>query len=126
MLATGDIHVRYAALVIIAAAAAMPSGYSQAQSQEDKALALLRASSAQSAIITFCGKHFTIDGTTALRISQTTRDVATKVLGEERSSAAFKEELARRYAEVKEAGERQWCADQRVALAGSDVQIFKD
>jgi hypothetical protein len=97
-----------------------------AQTQEEQALALLRASSAQSAIITFCGKHYAIDGTTALRISQTARDVATKVLGPEQANAAFKEELARRYAEVKEVGEQQWCTDQRDELAGSDIRIFKD
>ena len=97
-----------------------------AQTQEEKALALLRASSAQSAIITFCGKHYAIDGTTALRISQTARDVATKVLGQERANAAFKDELARRYAEVKEVGEQQWCTDQREELSEGEVRIFKN
>lgn len=126
MLAAGDNPVRYAALVIIAAAVLMPSRHSQAQGQYEQAFALLRASSAQSAIITFCGKYFAIDGTTALRISQTAREVATKVLGEVRSAATFKEELARRYAEVKEVGEQQWCADQRAALADGEVQIFRD
>jgi hypothetical protein len=126
MLAAGDVHVRYRALVIVVAAVIVHAGPSRAQGQEEQALALLRASSAQSAIITFCSKHFAVDGTTALRISQTARDVATKVLGEERSSAAFKEELARRYAEVKEVGEQQWCADQRKALADGEVRIFKD
>jgi hypothetical protein len=104
----------------------MPAGPIRAQGHEEQALALLRASSAQSAIITFCGKHFAIDGTTALRISQTARDVATKVLGQERSEAAFKEELARRFVEVKDVGEQQWCADQRTALAGGEAQIFRD
>lgn len=118
--------MRYAALIIIAAAALMPSRHSQAQGHDEQAFALLRASSAQSAIITFCGKYFAIDGTTALRISQTAREVATKVLGEERSAATFKEELARRYAEVKEVGEKQWCADQRTALAADEVRIFRD
>lgn len=97
-----------------------------AQTQEEQALALLRASSAQSAIITFCGKHYAIDGTTALRISQTARDVATKVLGQEQANAAFKEELARRYAEVKEVGEQQWCAEQRDELSAGEVLIFKN
>ena len=97
-----------------------------AQTQEAQALALLRASSAQSAIITFCGKHFAIDGTTALRISQTARDVATKVLGPERASAAFKDELARRYAEVRDVGEQQWCTNQRDELSSGEVRIFKD
>ncbi len=97
-----------------------------AQTQDEQALALLRASSAQSAIITFCGKHYAIDGTTALRISQTARDVATKVLGQEKANAAFKDELARRYAEVKEVGEQQWCTDQRDELAESDIRIFKN
>lgn len=97
-----------------------------AQDQEKQAIALLRASSAQSAIVTFCAKHFTIDSTTALRISQTARDVATRVLGEEQSEAAFKDELARRFDEVKAIGEQQWCADQRTALAGDEVRIFRD
>ena len=97
-----------------------------AQTEEAQALALLRASSAQSAIITFCGKHYAIDGTTALRISQTARDVATKVLGQERANAAFKDELARRYAEVKDFGEQQWCASQRDELSSGEVRIFKD
>ncbi|MCJ2012447.1 hypothetical protein [Methylobacterium sp. J-076] len=101
-------------------------GSSRAQSQEKQALALLRASSAQSAIITFCTKHFKIDSTTALRISQTARDVATEILGKEQSEAAFKSELARRFDEVKAVGEQQWCADQRMALAGDEVQIFRE
>ncbi len=116
----------YRALLVAAVAVCIPVGPCWSQDQDEKALALLRASSAQSAIITFCGKHFAIDGTTALRISQTARDVATKVLGEDRAEAAFKEELARRFAEVKEIGEQQWCADQRVALAGGGAQIFRD
>ncbi|KAA0112937.1 hypothetical protein CIW48_30010 [Methylobacterium sp. P1-11] len=97
-----------------------------AQTPEEQALTLLHASSAQSAIITFCGKHYAIDGTTALRISQTTRDVATKVLGRERADAAFKDELARRYAEVKDVGEQQWCTDQRDGLSKGAVRIFKN
>ena len=97
-----------------------------AQSSDEQAVALLRASSTQSAIITFCAHHYEIDGTTALRISKTARDVAAKVLGQEQSDAAFKDELARRYAEVKEIGERQWCADQRSALEQSDTPIFKN
>ncbi len=96
------------------------------QTQDEQALALLRASSAQSAIITFCGKHFAIDGTTALRISQTARDVATKVLGPERANAAFKDELARRYAEVREVVNSSWCAEQRDELSSGEVRIFKD
>ena len=116
----------YRALVALALAVGLYALPCHAQTQEEQALALLRASSAQSAIITFCGKHFAIDGTTALRISQTARDVATKVLGAERAKAAFKDELARRYAEVKEAGEQQWCADQRDELSGGEVRIFKD
>ena len=112
--------------VPIAVAAYMSGGFRQAQDQAEQALALLRASSAQSAIITFCAKHFAIDGTTALRISQTARDVATKVLGQERAEAAFKDELARRFDEVKAVGEQQWCADQRTALAGGEARIFRD
>lgn len=123
---TKVIPVRYRFLTSIAVAAYMPAGLSQAQDQAEQALALLRASSAQSAIITFCGKHFAIDGTTALRISQTARDVATKVLGQERAEAAFKDELARRFDEVKAVGEQQWCADQRTALAGGEARIFRD
>jgi hypothetical protein len=111
------------ALVLAAGACIAPV---HAQSQDEQALALLRAASAQSAIITFCGKHFAIDGTTALRISQTARDVATKVLGREQANAAFKDELARRYAEVKEVGERQWCTEQRTAFAEDEPRIFKD
>ena len=118
--------MRYRAFVIVAVAAGVPATPSRAQDPDAQALALLRASSAQSAIITFCGKHFTIDGTTALRISQTARDVATKVLGEERSNAAFKDELARRFDEVKAVGEQRWCAEQRTALAGEEVRIFRD
>jgi hypothetical protein len=118
--------VRYRFFVPIAIAACMPAGLSHAQGQAEQALALLRASSAQSAIITFCGKHFAIDATTALRISQTARDVATKVLGQEQAEAAFKDELGRRFAEVKEIGEQQWCANQRAALAGGEARIFRD
>jgi hypothetical protein len=117
--------VRYQALVAVALAITAQAAPARAQPQE-QALALLRASSAQSAIITFCGKHYAIDGTTALRISQTARDVATEVLGQERAHAAFKDELARRYAEVKEVGEQQWCTDQRAVLSEGDVQIFKN
>ena len=118
--------MRYRALVVLPLAAGLYASPSYAQTQDEQALALLRASSAQSAIITFCGKHFAIDGTTALRISQTARDVATKVLGPERANAAFKDELARRYAEVREVGEQQWCAEQRDELSSSEVRIFKD
>lgn len=118
--------MRCRAPVALALAASVHALPSHAQTQEEQALALLRASSAQSAIITFCAKHFAIDGTTALRISQTARDVATKVLGPERANAAFKDELARRYAEVKETGEQQWCADQRDELSSGEVRIFKD
>lgn len=113
-------------LVVLALAVGVQAAPSYAQTQEEQALALLRASSAQSAIITFCGKHYAIDGTTALRISQTARDVATKVLGQERANAAFKDELARRYAEVKEAGEQQRCADRREELSESEIRIFKN
>ncbi len=59
--------MRYRALVVLLLAAGLYAPPSYAQTQDEKALALLRASSAQSAIITFCGKHFAIDGTTALR-----------------------------------------------------------
>ncbi|MBP1180704.1 hypothetical protein [Methylobacterium sp. PvR107] len=117
--------MRHRALVAVVLAISAQAAPARAQPQE-QALALLRASSAQSAIITFCGKHYAIDGTTALRISQTARDVATEVLGQERAHAAFKDELARRYAEVQEVGERQWCTDQRAALSEGDVRIFKD
>lgn len=117
--------MRYQALVAVVLAVTAQAAPARAQPQE-QALALLRASSAQSAIITFCGKHYAIDGTTALRISQTARDVATEVLGQERAHAAFKDELARRYAEVKEVGEQQWCTDQRAALSEGNVQIFKN
>ena len=118
--------VHYRAHVALALAVSVYAVPVNAQTQEEQALSLLRASSAQSAIITFCGKHYAIDGTTALRISQTARDVATKVLGQEQANAAFKDELARRYAEVKEVGEQQWCADQREALSEGEVRIFKD
>lgn len=114
------------ASIALALAASLHALPIHAQTQDEQALALLRASSAQSAIITFCGKHYDIDGTTALRISQTARDVATTVLGQERANAAFKDELARRYAEVKEVGEQQWCTDQRQELSESNVQIFKN
>ncbi len=120
------VNVLFKPLAVVAVAASFLMSPCRAQTQEDQALALLRASSAQSAIITFCAKHFSIDGTTALRISQTARDVATKVLGEERSEAAFKDELARRFDEVKAVGEQQWCAEQRTALAGGGPQIFRD
>ncbi|MCJ2048393.1 hypothetical protein [Methylobacterium sp. J-070] len=118
--------MNYRAHVALALAVSVYAVPVHAQTQEEQALALLRASSAQSAIITFCGKHYAIDGTTALRISQTTRDVATKVLGQEGANAAFKDELARRYAEVKEVGELQWCTDQREASAKDEARIFKD
>jgi hypothetical protein len=118
--------VRCRALIALAFAAILHAAPVDAQTQEEQALDLLRASSAQSAIITFCGKHYAIDGTTALRISQTARDVATKVLGQERANAAFRDELARRYAEVKEIGEQQWCTDQREASAKDAARIFKD
>jgi hypothetical protein len=118
--------VRYQALVAVVLALSAHAVPASAQTQEEEAFALLRASSAQSAIITFCGKHYAIDGTTALRISQTARNVATKVLGKERANAAFKDELARRYAEVKEVGEQPWCTDQRDSLSQGGVQIFKN
>jgi hypothetical protein len=118
--------VRHPAIVAVALAVSAHAIPVRAQAEEEQALALLRASSAQSAIITFCGKHYAIDGTTALRISQTARDVATQVLGQERGNAAFKDELARRYAEVKEAGEQQWCTDQRKELSQGEVRIFKN
>lgn len=122
----GNAHVPLRTPIAVTAAALAMISPCRAQEQETQALALLRASSAQSAIVTFCAKHFAIDSTIALRISQTARDVATKVLGEERSEAAFKSELARRFEEVKAVGEQQWCADQRVALAGEQVRIFRD
>jgi hypothetical protein len=118
--------MRCRAPVVLALAVGVHAAPAYAQTQEEQALALLRASSAQSAIITFCGKHYAIDGTTALRISQTARDVATKVLGQERVNAAFKDELARRYAEVKKVGEQQWCTDQRDELSEGDVRIVKN
>ncbi|MEE7487028.1 hypothetical protein [Methylobacterium oryzae] len=118
--------MRYRILVAVALAVSAHAAPACAQTQEEQALALLRASSAQSAIITFCGKHYEINGTTALRISQTARDVATKVLGQERANAAFKDELARRYAEVKEVGEQQWCTDQRDELSDGNVRIFRN
>ncbi|MCJ2048439.1 hypothetical protein [Methylobacterium sp. J-070] len=118
--------MRYQTLVAVAFVVSAHPAPARAQTQEEQALTLLRASSAQSAIITFCGKHYAIDGTTALRISQTARDVATKVLGQERANAAFKDELARRYAEVKEVGEQEWCTEQREELSQGEVRIFKD
>jgi hypothetical protein len=118
--------VRHPAIVAVALAVSAHTIPVCAQAEEEQALALLRASSAQSAIITFCGKHYAIDGTTALGISQTARDVATKVLGQERANAAFKDELARRYAEVKDVGEQQWCTDQRQELSEDKVRIFKN
>ena len=123
---TRDMTVHYRARGALALAVSVHAVPVHAQTQEEQALALLRASSAQSAIITFCGKHYAIDGTTALRISQTARDVAPKVLGVERANAAFKDELARRYAEVKEVGEQQWCTDQRAESAKDEARIFKD
>ncbi|WP_342111510.1 hypothetical protein [Methylobacterium sp. SI9] len=124
--AAGDVVMRCQAPVALTLAAGLYAPPSHAQTQDEQALALLRASSAQSAIITFCGKHFAIDGTTALRVSQTARDVATKVLGPKRANAAFTDELARRYAEVKEVGAQQWCTDQRDELSNGEVRIFKD
>ena len=118
--------MRSQALIALALAVGVHAAPVHAQSQDEQALALLRAASAQSAIITFCGKHYAIDGTTALRISQTARDVATKVLGQEQANAAFKEELSRRYAEVKEVGEQQWCTEQRAAFAEGEPRIFKN
>lgn len=118
--------MRYRAFIAISVATGMHAPAAVAQTQDEQALTLLRASSAQSAIITFCGKHYAIDGTTALRIAQTARDVATKVLGSERANAAFRDELARRYDEVKEVGEQQWCTDQRDELSRSDIRIFKN
>jgi hypothetical protein len=118
--------MRHPAIVAVALAVSAHAIPVCAHAEEEQALALLRASSAQSAIITFCGQHYAIDGTTALRISQTARDVATKVLGKERANAAFKDELARRYAEVKEVGEQQWCTDQRQELSEGEAQIFKN
>ncbi|TXM97804.1 hypothetical protein FV242_30575 [Methylobacterium sp. WL64] len=118
--------MRCRALIALALAAGVHAAPVHAQSQDEQALALLRAASAQSAIITFCGKHYAIDGTTALRISQTARDVATKVLGQAPANAAFKDELARRYAEVKEVGEQQWCTEQRAAFAEDEPRIFKN
>lgn len=97
-----------------------------AQTSEDEAQALLRAASTESAIIVFCAKLYALDGTTALRISQTSREVAEKVLGRDRAAAAFKDELARRYAEVARTGEVRWCADQRDAMRDDGIAIFKD
>lgn len=97
-----------------------------AQSDADEAQALLRAASTQSAIIVICAKHYAVDGTTALRISQTSRDVAETVLGREQAAAAFKAELARRYDEVRETGEARWCAQQRVAMRDDGIGIFRD
>lgn len=122
----GETVVRSRALVALALAVGVHIAPVHAQSQDGQALALLRAASAQSAIITFCGKHYAIDGTTALRISQTAREVAIKVLGQEQANAAFKDELARRYAEVKEVGEQQWCTEQRAAFAKGEPRIFKN
>ncbi|MDP4023569.1 hypothetical protein Q8W71_13100 [Methylobacterium sp. NEAU 140] len=112
-----------ASAALVASLHAVPA---RAQADADQALALLRTASAQAAIITFCPKHYAIDGTTALRISQTTRDVAAKVLGRARADAAFKDELARRFDEVKAVGEQQWCAEQRDELADVGAGIFKD
>ena len=98
----------------------------QAQTSEEEAQALLRAASTESAIIVFCAKLYAVDGTTALRISQTSREVAEKVLGRERAAAAFKDELARRYAEVAQTGEARWCAAQRTAMRDDGIAIFKD
>lgn len=112
----------------LALAAALVAGASppHAQSNADEAQALLRAASTQSAIIVICAKHYAVDGTTALRISQTSRDVAETVLGREQAAAAFKAELARRYDEVRETGEARWCAEQRVAMRDDGIGIFKD
>lgn len=122
----GETIVRCRALITLALTGGLHIAPVHAQSQDEQALALLRAASAQSAIITFCGKHYAIDGTTALRISQTARDVATKVLGQDQANAAFKDELARRYAEVKEVGEQQWCTEQRAVFAEDEPRIFKN
>jgi hypothetical protein len=125
-LIVGDPPVRCRTVVALALALGAHAASARAQTDDEQALALLRAASAQSAIITFCGKHYAIDGTTALRISQTSRDVAAKVLGRDRADAAFKDELARRYAEVRDAGEAPWCAAQREAFADDGIGIFKD
>ena len=114
------------AAALIASAASPHAQPRDAGSDADEAQALLRAASTQSAIIVICAKHYAVDGTIALRISQTSRDVAEKVLGRERAAAAFKAELARRYDEVRETGEAQWCADQRVAMRDDGIGIFKD
>ncbi|WP_456684435.1 hypothetical protein [Bradyrhizobium sp. P5_C11_2] len=118
--------MRHRAPVAVALAVSAHAASACAQTQEEQALALLQASSAQSAITAFCGEHYAIDGATALRISQTARDVATKVLGPKRANAAFKDELARRYAEVKAVGEQQWCTDLREEPAQGEVRIFKN
>jgi hypothetical protein len=110
----------------LALAIGVPVAPSLAQTEEGLALALLRAASAQLAIITFCAKQYTVDDTTALRISQTARGVAAKILGENKASVAFMDELARRYGEVKKVGKAQWCADQREALTTDGITIFKN
>ena len=79
-----------AAAALIASAASSRAQPRDAGSDADEAQALLRAASTQSAIIVICAKHYAVDGTIALRISQTSRDVAEKVLGRERAAAAFK------------------------------------
>ena len=110
----------------LAASLLMLAAPLHAQTSEDEAQALLRAASTESAIIVFCAKLHAVDGTTALRISQTSREVAGKVLGRERAAAAFKDELARRYAEVTQTGEVRWCAEQRTAMRDDGIAIFKD
>ena len=119
--------MRCRVLIVLALALGLPQVVPlHAQTGEDQVRDLLKAASSQSAIITFCGKHFTIDGTTALRISKTSRDVAAKVLGQDQAEAAFKDELARRYDEVRQVGEQQWCTDQREAFADDGIGIFKN
>lgn len=112
--------------LLIGGTAPLQAQSARAQSDADEAQALLRAASTQSAIIVICAKHYAVDGTTALRISQTSRDVAETVLGREQAAAAFKAELARRYDEVRETGEARWCAQQRVAMRDDGIGIFKD
>lgn len=87
---------------------------------------MLRAASAQAAIIQFCSSRFQVDEKLAMGLATAAHDAAFSVLGPADGDTEFKGELSRRFTEVQVMGEDGWCRAKRAQYREQSVPVFKN
>lgn len=87
---------------------------------------MLRAASAQAAIMQFCASRFQIDEGLSMSLGKTAHDAAFQVLGPLDGDTELKGELSRRFGEVQEMGEDRWCQSERARYNEQRIPVFKN